>query len=489
MTCNPDNDWTFRFDTHDQTRVLNVRPVSMDMELSRAEYDFCRAKFDPEVGEKIKPYTRAEHGVMNETVRVRVYCGDNLIQIFICRPDYIKFGTDYTRMEFHDLHEALSNGLVNIQQSDISLRSIYEKVFEQAETPFIHGMEFTELADEQVDRIIADKNFISEKVDDFFDRGIPSYQPLAGGDQVSEEAEKDFAEAEPTTQLIDSKNAVDFENISPEKAIERLNQLFRLNTWVTKGGTLKVGSLSLTGNIHMAAPDDERVWRYKNASISHGREPIKKIVVVGKWIDEAGLGGLDEAASKVASFVGGGGDSNGADVRIVGIAERPDINYGDTAVLESPGAKKDGIKEIATTELKYRMANHFSGRVEIDTDLSGEQVSNLRKVYPSDLIRLVPNDGYFDEPTYDSGGVYDDEPSSDEICGGFVNNERYQISEVRHNLSDDGNWDISLNCGLVPDIDIESRIEYYDPYNNKFLDDDEAEEFEDDNSWQLEDYE
>lgn len=472
MTCNLDDDWKFIFDTRDQNAVLAVRPISMNLELSRTEYDYCRAKFDPEVGEKIKPYTQDSHGVMNELVRVRVQCGQHLIQNFIVRPDYIKFGIDYTHIDLHDMHESLSNGLVNMQRKSASLYSIYKEVYNEANTPFLAGIKFRGIPEDQEDFLLA--------------RNGPRDNPA--GVRSGEEKRARREAAERNTKLIESENAIDFQNLSPEKAITRLNQHFRLTSWINKSGYLVIGSPSIAENVHMAAPDDERVWRYKDATITHGREPIRKIVVVGSWIDEAGWGGWEETASKIASFAGGGGDSDGADVRIVGIAKRSDIDYGDVAVIQSPGAKKGGIQEIAETELRRRMAEKYSGSVEIDPNLSGEQVSNLRNVYPNDFIRLVPNDKYFHDPSYDSGSI-SDKPATDEICGGFIHNERYHISGVQHNLSEDGNWSITLDTGLLPNVEILTHTEYYDPYKNKFLDDDEAEEFEDSNPIQFEDYE
>lgn len=448
MTCE-NTDWRFKFDTRREMNALEVRPISMDLELSRFDYDYCRSKFPPEVGEVIKPYTRKRNGIFNKLIRVRIFNDEDKVHSMVCRPDYIRFGNDATHIELHDLQESLSNGLVNMKREVVTLRNVYNDVFDQAVTSLVSGPEFQDIPDDTPTEI-------------WGTLGDSDYEPPGdGGVDFGKRFKEDNSK-----KLIDSKFAVDFENISPERAIHKLNKLYGLQSWVTRNGVLKIGNPSRGDSIHFAAPDDERVWRYEDVSVTHGREPIRKVMVMGAWIDEPGWGGFDEAVDEVASFINND-DQGKADARIVGIAERQDIHYGKTVFMTADGAKKDGVTNTAVQELRNRMMDTHSGSVEINAQLSGEQVSNLIDIYPGDTIRMVPDDSYFDNPTADSGNIFDT-PPRDEICGRFVNNEQYLITGVTHEV-EGSNWTISTDIGLNPRVPIDTRITYYNPDNNEFI--------------------
>jgi hypothetical protein len=440
MSCN--HDWTIKFRNVNDGDPFEVRPIEMSLKMSRTEYDFCRATLDWEVGEEIKPHTRYENGALYGLVPVDVCYNDDPIQRLMFRPDWVDYGSQETHLQLHDLHKALASGTVDEQRDTVNLEDIYTTIVNSATNRLIDEVEFT--VPDATPRTLYGDN-------------AESFRPARVGQQRRAEVEQDQ-----TKRVVESDYAVDFDNISAEKAIQRLNKKFRLKSWVNRKGKLIIGIPEANQFRHVAAPDDDRVWRYKDPSISHGREPVKKVLVEGAWVDEPGFD-LD-----VTEWFDEGGT---ADVKAYGIAERTDIDYGTNFVVKSTKAKKDGLPEVAILALQERMKRQNSGTVEIDPELSGTEISNPVDITNGDLLQMVPEDDYFENPSATSGQIGDSPDNPDEVCGSFVNNEAYLVTEVEHNVTRNGEWQVHADLGMYPDVEIEAYMTYFDPENNEWVDD------------------
>jgi hypothetical protein len=413
----------------------------MSLKMTRQKYDFCRAKLPWEVGEEMKPHTRYEDGALYGLKPVDVCYNGKPIQRLMFRPDWVDYGDQLTHLQLHDLHKALADGVIDEQRDTIHLEDIYKTVVESASNRLIDTVHFT-VPDQQVRTLYGDRNSSGR-----------------GGRYRRQAAERDE-----TKKVVESEYAVDFDQISPEKAIRRLNKKFRLKSWVNREGVLIIGLPEANSVRHVAAPDDERVWRYKDPSVSHGREPIKKAVVEGAWVDEPGFD-LD-----VMGWFNEGGT---ADVKAVGIAERQDIDYGTRFVVKSTKAKRDALPHVARLALKEKMKQQNAGTVEIDPELSGTEVSNVINLSSGDLLQLVPEDDYFENPTATSGVIGDSPDNPEAVCGGFVNNEAYLVTEVEHSVTKEGDWQVFADLGMYPDVEIKSYMNYFDPKANEWVSDDE----------------
>lgn len=450
MTC--DHDWTFKFrGINDESGAspLEVRPISMSLKKSRSEYNFVRAKLSYDVGEMMKPHTRYSTGKLYGIVPVDVCLNGDPIHRLLFRPDWISYGSQYTHLTLHDLHKSLADGILDIQRQKVRLEEIYQEVVNGANNRIIDEVKFT-VPDEQVRTIYGQSALNNTRGNDF--------------DGARDEVLRDKTKA-----AVDSSTAVDFDQISPEKALQRLNKIFQLRSWINSEGVLVVGLPEAKQVTHLAAPRDERVWRYKDPSINHSREPIRKVMVEGAWVDEPGV------EHNPAEWFNKGGT---ADVRAIGIAKRTDIDYGKVFSVSATKAKKDSLAQIAELALTERMKEKNSGTVEIDPDISGTTVSDPKDVQPGDYIRLVPEDSYYDNPTANSGAI-GDSPDPEEICGEFTNNETYRINEVEHNLTEDGSWQIFCDLGLEPNITVRSFMTYFEPSSGEWV---EAENVADDGS-------
>ena len=119
------------------------------------------------------------------------------------------------------------------------------------------------------------------------------------------------------------------------------------------------------------------------------------------------------------------------------------------------------------------MKQQNAGTVEIDPDLSGTEHTRLIDLSPGDLLHLVPKDEYFDNPSLNSGVIGDSPDNPDAVCGSFVKNEAYLVSEVEHSVTTEGEWQVFANLGMYPDVPINSYMSYFDPTSDKWLNDSE----------------
>jgi hypothetical protein len=441
MKC--DHDWTIKFHGVNNGRPFELRPIEMSLRMSRPKYDFCRAKAPFEAGEQMKPHTRYDGGALRGLTPVDVCHNGRPIQRLVFRPDWVDYGSDFTHLQFHDLHKALADGAVDEQRDTIRLTNVYRLVLNATRNRLIDEVKFT-LPDNQVRTLYGNK--------------ASSLGTFEGA------AMRESAERNATKRIVKSDYAMDFENISPEKAIQRLNKKFNLKSWINRSGKLIVGLPEANPVRHVAAPNDERVWRYKDPNITHGREPIHKVVVEGAWEDEPGID-LD-----VAGWFDKGGSK---DVKAMGIATRKDVDYGNTSYVSSTKAKKNALPHVARATLKEKMKQQNAGTVEIDPEVSGTENSSPIDASPGDLLHIVPDDNQFTVPTINSGVIGDSPDKPDEVCGGFINNEAYLITEVEHSVTDDGEWQIFTDLGLYPDVPIKSYMSYFDPASEQWVADSE----------------
>lgn len=485
MAC--DNNWTIKFlgVNEGDNEPFEVRPITMSLKQSRHQYDFCRAKLSREVGEMMKPHTRYAGGELYGYTRVVVEYNGLPIAYLVFRPDWVDYGSEFTHIKLKDLHKALSNGTIDQQYESVELKSIYETVVDSASNDFINTVKLN-VPDNQPKKLHGYNAFMDDPLADspgelnsFQDslkdakenRDEDAWDTGLGKQEFIEELGESIyglpidVIQDDSQKIINSSLAVNFNEISPELALRKLNKRFRLKTWVNRKGELIVGIPEATSNRHLAAPGDERVWRYKDPNISHGREPIHSVIVEGPWVDEPGV----DLSDAFDWFDEGGM----ADVRAMGIAKRTDIDYGTRFTVKAHKAKKDALPQVADFAIRERMKQQNAGTVEIDPELSGEGVSTLIDVMSGDLLQLVPNDEFYENPTATSGIIGDSPDYPDKVCGDFVNNEVYLISEVEHNVTESGEWQVHLDLGMYADVPINSYMNYFDPANDEWIDDSE----------------
>jgi hypothetical protein len=442
----------------------------MSLKTSRNDLDFCRAKFSNEVGEEMKYETRFADGKLSER-KVATFRYDGYkVQEYLFSPDNVTYGRNYTHITFEDLQKSLDDGIIDTQKTEITLHEAYQNVFDKVDNDLIDTLVFN-LSEEQQKALVGGGAVFPGTPDNEGSpfAGISQLRGLEGRARrlafhnvVSE------IEQSENYKLLDSFFAIDFNKISPLKAILRLNKLFGLKTWISRSGSLHVGTPETSNIKHLAAPDDKRVWRLKDPQISHGREPIKTVIVQGAWQDEAGVPGPRD----IVEWFSNNDGSGVGDAVAYGYASRTDIQYGQTITIKNTKAKKDALPKIARSKLREKMKQQQTGTVEIDTRISGEEVSKLERVRPGDFIHLVPDDVHFDFTYAGSGSIGAGEQTETE-CSSMVDNDIYLITEVEHNQQDSGHWSIFLDIVMYPTAPIGSQLIYFDPETGEIVDEEE----------------
>lgn len=454
---------------------IEFRPVSMTLSMPRKGMDFFRAKLPSEVGDMLQPYTRSGAKLgFRKTAEVRL--NGDLIQTLLFIPDGVSYGQNFTHLKLYDTIKAMDDGVVDKQWSSVTLQDAYQHVFDQVDNDIVEGPFFS-LAENTTQRLLGDSalprtNESTVDVEEGFrikeldslSTGLLKHTLYAGSVQEAAQSQ--------TQKLTDSYFAIDFNKESPLKAITKLNKKFSVNTWTSRSGAVYVGYPEANSIEHIAAPDDQRIWRYKDPQISHPREPVKSVIVEGAWVDEPGISGLND----IASWFNPNDESGFGDAIALGYAERKDISNGITFTVKNTKTKKNSLQDVAEVALREKMKKQSSGTIEIDPSISGEQATPVESVRPGDIIRLVPPDHIFDNPTANSGAP-NNPPASDDYCGSYVRNENYVVSEVEHQVNESGDWMVSLDVGRHPDADVGTVLKYWVPKTGETIKPGEFEEF------------
>jgi hypothetical protein len=425
----------------------------MNLELNRNKYDYCRMQFPKKVGKEMQPHTRFVDGALHDLLPADVFVDGERVKRLMFTPDGVDYTNDETYIKLLDLHKALSDGTVNIQRDNIQLRNIYEDVINQANNRLIDTVRFT-VPESKVRNLFSFGDFIREKPtqikpedlqgDNITDR----LNPFDDSEILKAIFNNPDSAEEIWGRVLSGAHAVDYQNVTPLEAVQDLNEKFGVKSWIDGDSTLVVGIPEAKPIVHYAAPDDDRAWRYKDPNISHSREPIKKVVVEGAWVDEPGPGGEGDFIQEVASWFDKSDTGGAAEARAIGIAERTDIPNGKQILVRSSNAKKDNIREVAYLILRDEIKKQNSGSTGIDPNLSGSKFSSVQNLYPGHRIRMVPEDVHFDNPDATSGEYTQEIPELDDHCNQFVYNERYLVTSVSHNLTKGGDWTINANLAM-----------------------------------------
>jgi hypothetical protein len=473
MSCE-EGVWTFRFPTiPGENGPFEIKPISITASINRSDYDYAKAKFDTEIGDTLRPHTRNTDGRLNRPRLVEAIFDGEVVNSFYFKPDAVNYGNQYTRIEFFDPQESLESGVVDKEWDEVKLRDAYKFAFEARESDkeqIISDINFTD-ADILNKTLVGSRSFIrygdSPLADniDFF-RGIQNTV-----NRNIKTAQIATVEADETEQLVDSHYAVSFDKVSPARAIQKLNKKFNLTAWVNTEAELWIGSPEVKGLFqnHIAAADDERVWRYnkEQVNIRHPRTPVKQVTVEGAWKSTLYSSNSSEtAAEKIVNSL----DEDRSETKLLtGVAYRTDIEYGESIVIDSTKGKRDAVTSLAEKKMRELMKAGNTGTVEITPALSGD-FTKLHLVSPGDFIQLVPNDKFFYNPDKNSGrnGNPPDEISD---CESYTQNALYFIKEVRHTV-DNGLWTVELEVAMYPDQlqdYMESVVRYFDPVKEEYL--------------------
>lgn len=465
MFC--DNDWTVRFPTVNSGDPFEVRPASMTTSWGRRRLDYAEVEMPEGVAEMMKPETRDKDGKLREEQPVDLCIDGDPVRRLLFQPERAMYTNGEAHLTLVDIQYVMNDGIVDNRDAIIRVEDAYNYAFDRVESEYLTDIEF-DLPDT-----------VPETVRGGAARGF------TGG--ITNAIREHTGWGKENPQYLDTKWAIDWDRISPFQAIWDLNNNINVYSWV-EGTTLKIGLPELRPNTYLAAPNDDRVWRYTNVSVRHPNKPIQRVVVQGQWITDDDMSSLDFLARM---FSEPDEDTDPFTVRMEGVAERSDINYGRTITLNESDAQKGGVQNAARLELYRRMSKNRNGTVQLDPALSGDDYGNPAELQPGDYLRVVPDDSHytFGNPLSDNAGrniqdaiddwneeiatageIGDPKPlGMPEWCNP-VNNELYLVTGVEHSVLKAGGWQVNVDVALYPDSPIDTYFRYFNPRNGEYID-------------------
>jgi hypothetical protein len=460
MSCENSPEISFSFEDNQGNTVLQIRPRSMQFDRNRNEFDYCTAEFSNEVAEHISPHLDEESDFLRRPLPVVLHIEGEPVYRLLWVPDGVRFTENEVHVDLHDPQKFLTRGVVDWKQNNVKLREAYEYVFAQRDTSgpqifndikfTIPDESYTELRTRYRKSVFGYEFWSDSETEEILDEERAESPNYIESDDHSETIKR--LEEENVINIIDGHYAIDFEKITPWEAITKLNEKFGVTTWAAPDGNLWVGARATTGVAHLAAPDDDRVWKLQNFNVSPPRDPIVKYTIEGPWkTDPADT--PDEYLSDFADL-----NTGTKDFRLHGVATRRDILFGQEG-FEQIDAKKDALEAIAKRKLVNKEREQWSGYIEIDPEQSGSVQSEARYTQIGDIVHTLPPENG------------DKEGST---CSSNIKDELYYVVGVQHSLNESGNWGMRLD--VVPILDgplspseIETKIRYYDPSEKEYI--------------------
>jgi hypothetical protein len=458
--------WTIRFPTIDGLDgSFEFTPYSLTLRIKRSKYDYCRAEADTTVGDMMAPETRYRGGRLRGPQPVHICLNGSPVRVLYFKPDFAEYLDNATHLEFHDVQETLDSGVVDFQQGSITLKEAYRRAFEQRESDtadIIKGLKFT-VPDELATELV----------------GQSYIEPYSGGQRGGQAAADRIQDIESsdTKRLVESNYAVNFDQVSPIKAIWTLNQKFNVQSWIGPDQYLWVGVPESSSTRYIATQNDDRVWHYNNVNVRHPREPIQQVTIDGAWIDNPD----HDAGDTITNFFKDKGDKTPGNVRAQGIAKRTDIDTGRTLTRTVSNAKRNAAAKVAMMVLRQEMKKQHSGTVELNPEAGGK-LDSFTELTIGDQLHIVPDDRPYsddDNITAKTGALPDwyrkrAQGAFTDACGSPPINEVYLVDGIRHTVSG-SEYTVTVNVSMFPyDVPVESKLRYFNPQSEDWLDEDEV---------------
>lgn len=466
MTCNKSSNVSFEFLKETGETYLEIRPREMQFDRTRGKFDHCSAEFSQEVVDHLQPLVEEDGSVFRQPLLAFIKIEDTAVYRLLWVPEAARFTGNEVHVEFHDPQKFLTRGEIDWRRDNVKLEEAYRYVFERRDTSgpeIFNDIKFTvpEEAYEELRTQFRDgplginyKGETERETEDI----------ITGGDTATAtSAQITELEEENIYNIIDGHYAIDFDRISPWKAINRLNKKFGVTTWAGPDGNLWVGARSTTGYQHYATPDDGRVWKLTDYNITPPRDPVIRSRVRGGWADDPSESHAENIFWEIESL-----NHGTEEFRIEGVATLKDSTYGQEIVTDI-NAKRDALEDIAKRKMMNKQRQQWEGYIEIDPEDSGREITNPRHVEIGDSIRTIP-------PDSDGSGV----------CDTNIRDSLFNVVGIQHSLTSAGNWNLRLDVvpvlqGALSPENIDTRLRYYDPAAKEFLEEEDLEE--NDNFW------
>jgi hypothetical protein len=453
MTCeNSINNWTVKIigateeDGLLQSGDFEFRPESLSIERNRNKYNYARVGIPQEVARTMRPQITHPDGGLSQHRRANILYDGSVHSILYYKPEWVTIGENTASMELHDRHKAADDGAVDYRRIN-TVKGHYEDVISNINNQFVST--YSDFKNDAFE--IPDWKYNEET--ELRLRHLNFVSPPEGG------AQSDRAYGSPS-ELFDAKFRLSFDVASPQRAIERLNKVFGLRSWFEMDGNIaqiKIGIPENDPTRFISAPDDKRVLRHKEPQMTLPKAPIKRVMV-----ENSGAWAEGEAEQGEGEFR-------------VGVAERTDIEDGDSFAISNTNAPTDNLPKVAKARMVEEYKKGRSGSVTLDPARSGSDGGSPENLSNGDYLRTIPEDNHFENPDKKSGqpGNYAD--NLGEGCGNFIYNTDYLVTGIKDRVEESGRWTVDVDLTAQPDITMKSELRLYDPREDELVPDNQVE--------------
>jgi hypothetical protein len=436
----------------------------MQFDRTDGEFDMLTAEFSQKVADHLRPYFEGnKQSILNQLLPVVVSIQGEKIHRMLYSPDGVRFANNSVHIEFHDTQKYLTRGKIDWSANNIKLKEAYRHVFNNRNTSgpqIFTGIKFTVpgSAYEELLSTGSGTEIFGFSIEDRNTTGLIERERQNISDKFSNPNAQDAInsiEERNVKNIIKGHDSLNFNKISPWECIVKMNKKFGVTTWAGPSGNLWVGKREPTVDIHYATPDDSRVWHLSDYEFNQPRDPVVKATVRGGWTtdpSESWAENLGELALNQET----------KDFRLEAVAETKTTSFlGQEIVIERKEAKKDQLQALAKRFMMNKQREQQSGYIEIDPNISGTEISNIKNVKVGDRIRTIP-------PKNDQ---------KSDTCESNIDLEEWNVTGVQHQLDNNASWKVRLDVTkkLDDELDpkhISTKLRHYDPAAKDSIEDD-----------------
>lgn len=277
-------------------------PSEVNLEYGLDKYDYADIKFDRDTAQKMHEHRNGDakawfgngdtegkpHKPCSLTIndqRFPLYYDPSNLKLGLADSEsrYSSAGS----IKLYDLHKLLDYGTVDYAPKVTTVRETYRNIFNSI--PFLEGIPSYKINIDPSDEQTLQRDDIEGGVKFGLD-------PLGGENGID----------------LDYGWALNFDEISPLKAIKRANEIFGLSSYFTENAVFTVGEYQTESSVKASVSQPKNGYHIQGASLSTNHEPLRQINLKGpkRYPDLTGKANnnLDDFADAVGDWLMGGGN-------------------------------------------------------------------------------------------------------------------------------------------------------------------------------------
>lgn len=405
---------------------IEIRPYEISTRTPRKDYSHARLKVSHEAAMLIE-----ERALNDEPVEV--YLNDTFHNRYIYPAETLEINRKDGHLKLYDARKILDNGVMSGYHDEVQVYEIMDLILDARKDPYsvLTGWDATS---EQVET--AEKQTVTEDIgeaiygNDYENPRNWWERPVSDAvGMVVNKATWFSPDMEPNRY-----EGLDLDDVSPNQALQTLEQTFGFTSWVDRDGTLWIGHPAVENATYHAVSGHPRDNRYalSQYNIVRTDNPITMVRVNGKtkWFrgdleNDPGNPGDELFPVAEAWIVGADGDV--AEGHILVMEDHFDV--WDLETLEA----------IARRHLAEKNADYRSGSMVLNASASTEQAA-LVGMNPGDVV--VVSDVI-------------------EECSGHQSGGAFLIEEVQQSLSTRRGWRTTVEVSVIPPK-VDATSLYYD---------------------------